>query len=137
MGKDEPKTQSDDGNETPEIVVPSHSPLPPPPDVNFSRPTLKSATPGKPWDRGEIAPRLPGSPPVENTSVSLGAGMAAGSVFVASVVVGVGIGQWIDRHWLHTAVPWGTIVFVLAGVAAGFLNLTRIVSAPSNRGKKS
>jgi hypothetical protein len=137
MGEDVPKTQSDDGDETPDVIVPLHSPLPPPPDVNYSRPTLKSATPGKPWERVELAPRRPGSPPVENTGVSLGAGMAAGSVFVASVVVGVGIGQWIDQHWIRGAVPWGTILFVLAGVAAGFLNLMRIVSAPSGRGGKN
>lgn len=61
--------------------------------------------------------------------------MAAGSLFVASVIVGVTIGQWVDSHWIRAAVPWGTILFVLAGVAAGFLNMLRIVS-PKKRDDK-
>ena len=125
MVNDEPEEQSKD---VPDIHVPGHSPLPPPPDIQYSRPSLKSATPGKPWERSDLGARLPGSPRTESTSVSLGAGMAAGSLFVASVIVGVTIGQWVDNHWIHAAVPWGTILFVLAGVAAGFLNMLRIVS---------
>ena len=135
MGDDEPNNQSEDDRE-PDIVVPRHSPLPPPPEMNYSRPNLKSATPGKPWERGEGPVRRTGSAPVESAPVSLGAGMAAGSVFVASVIVGVTIGQYVDSHWVRSSVPWGTIVFVLAGVAAGFLNMLRIVSPPGGRGNK-
>lgn len=61
--------------------------------------------------------------------------MSAGITLASSVVVGFLLGQWIDRHW-HLSMPWGTIVFSLAGVAAGFINLFRILSVSDNSRKK-
>jgi ATP synthase protein I len=43
--------------------------------------------------------------------------------FVAGVLVGAAIGWLIDR-WLKTS-PWGLIVFLLLGFAAGVLNVVR------------
>lgn len=45
------------------------------------------------------------------------------SEFVAGVVVGGGIGWGFDRAF--GTVPWGMIVFVLLGFAAGVLNVLR------------
>jgi ATP synthase protein I len=43
--------------------------------------------------------------------------------FVAGILVGAGIGWLMDR-WLGTS-PWGMIVFLLLGFAAGVLNMMR------------
>jgi ATP synthase protein I len=43
--------------------------------------------------------------------------------FVAGILVGAGIGWVLDR-WLGIS-PWGMIVFLLLGFAAGVLNLMR------------
>ncbi len=48
-------------------------------------------------------------------------GFRLSSEFVAGVAVGAGIGWLLDR-WLGTS-PWGLIVFVLLGFAAGVLNV--------------
>ncbi len=69
-------------------------------------------------------------------AVKLGSGLAAATTFAVSIIAGFLIGQWIDHRWNHSGgLPWGTIVFSLAGVAAGFLNLFRVLSA-TDRGKK-
>lgn len=43
--------------------------------------------------------------------------------FVAGILVGAAIGWLMDR-WLGTS-PWGLIVWLMLGFAAGVLNLTR------------
>jgi ATP synthase protein I len=58
-------------------------------------------------------------------------GFRLSSELVAGVVVGAGLGWLIDR-WLGIA-PWGLIVFLLLGFAAGVLNVMRsagVVAAP-------
>jgi ATP synthase protein I len=50
-------------------------------------------------------------------------GFRLSSELVAGVVVGAGIGWLIDR-WLGVS-PWGLIVFVLLGFAAGVLSVMR------------
>jgi ATP synthase protein I len=50
-------------------------------------------------------------------------GFRLSSELVAGVVVGAGLGWLIDR-WLGIA-PWGLIVFLLLGFAAGVLNVMR------------
>jgi ATP synthase protein I len=50
-------------------------------------------------------------------------GFRLSSELVAGVVVGAGIGWFIDR--LLGISPWGLIVFVLLGFAAGVLNVMR------------
>jgi ATP synthase protein I len=50
-------------------------------------------------------------------------GLRLSSELVAGVVFGAGLGLLID-HWLGIA-PWGLIVFLLLGFAAGMLNVVR------------
>ena len=42
-------------------------------------------------------------------------------MFPASILVGFGIGHLLDK-WLKTD-PWLTLVFILYGIVAGFVNL--------------
>jgi ATP synthase protein I len=50
-------------------------------------------------------------------------GFRLSSELVAGVLVGVGLGWLIDR-WLGIT-PWGLIIFLLLGFAAGVLNVMR------------
>jgi ATP synthase protein I len=50
-------------------------------------------------------------------------GFRLSSELVAGVVVGAGLGWLIDR-WLRIS-PWGLIIFLLLGFAAGVLNVMR------------
>jgi ATP synthase protein I len=54
-------------------------------------------------------------------------GLRLSSELVAGVVVGAGLGLLLD-HWLGIS-PWGLIVFLLLGFAAGVLNVVRSASA--------
>ncbi len=53
----------------------------------------------------------------------IGQALKVGSEFVAGVIVGFVIGYTIDR--LFGTSPWGMIVFLLLGFAAGTLNVMR------------
>ena len=57
---------------------------------------------------------------------SLGARVV--SEFVAAILVGGGIGWAIDE-WFHSG-PWGLVVFLMLGMAAGFWNIYRIAAPP-------
>jgi ATP synthase protein I len=54
-------------------------------------------------------------------------GLRLSSELVAGVVVGAGLGLLIDR-WLGIS-PWGLIIFLLLGFAAGVLNVARSAAA--------
>ena len=127
------RVNSDEENDAPPLVVPSHDPLPPPPEISYTRPTLGKAAPLSEQNRIRTDGRPAGSS--APSSLNLGTGMSAGITLASSVVVGFLIGQWIDHHW-HFSVPWGTIVFSLTGVTAGFLNLFRIMGASDDHRKK-
>lgn len=58
-------------------------------------------------------------------------GFQLSSELVGGVVVGAGIGWGLD-HWLGMS-PWGLIVFVLLGFAAGVLNLMRAAGVVRQR----
>ena len=59
-------------------------------------------------------------------------GFRLSSELVAGVLVGAGLGWLIDR-WLGTS-PWGLIVLLLLGFAAGVLNVMRAAGViPGNR----
>ena len=60
------------------------------------------------------------------------AAIKAGTDFFAALVVGVVLGYWIDR-WLHTK-PFGIIIFLFLGFAAGFLNLYRSQTRGNDQG---
>jgi ATP synthase protein I len=61
-------------------------------------------------------------------------GFRLSTELVAGVLIGAGIGWLLDR-WLGT-LPWGMIVFLLLGFAAGVLNVMRVagVAPPTGMG---
>jgi len=64
----------------------------------------------------------PGQPPAADPS-AMARGFRLSTEFVAAIVVGAAIGWLLDR-WLGIS-PWGMIVFLLLGFAAGVLNVMR------------
>jgi ATP synthase protein I len=59
-------------------------------------------------------------------------GFRLSTELVAGVLIGAGIGWLLDR-WLGTS-PWGMIVFLLLGFAAGVLNVMRVAGVvPPNQ----
>lgn len=71
-------------------------------------------------------------PGANANSTALARGFQLSAEFVAGIVVGGGLGWLMDR-WLGTS-PWGLIVLLLLGFAAGTLNLIRAAgAAPENR----
>lgn len=75
----------------------------------------------------ELAARRPAEDKdVENrngTLAGVGSALKLSSEFIAAVIVGVGLGWFIDR--LAGTSPWGLIVFLLLGFAAGVVNVLR------------
>ena len=136
---DEPAGQ-DDTDEPVVPRVPTSPELPPPPDIQFNRPVLGRPHGAAPSgqsrsgsDRGSLSRKGNDTgPPVS------GASMGAGITFAASVVVGVLIGQFVDRKlgFANGGTPWGTIVFTLLGMAAGFINLFRLLSIYDKRDRR-
>ena len=70
--------------------------------------------------RAEHVARAPKEPP-RRPGVAMA--LRLGADFVAGVVVGAAVGWGIDR--LFGVSPWGLIVFVLLGFAAGVLSVLR------------
>jgi ATP synthase protein I len=58
-------------------------------------------------------------------------GFRLSTELVAGVLVGAGLGWLIDR-WLGIS-PWGLIVFLMLGFAAGVLNVMRAAGVASDR----
>lgn len=56
------------------------------------------------------------------------------SEFVAAVIVGVAIG-WVLDKWVGTS-PWGLIVFLLLGFAAGVVNVMRATGQMAEFGQQ-
>jgi ATP synthase protein I len=73
--------------------------------------------------RPEIRPASTG-----DTS-AMARGFRLSSEFVAGVLVGAALGWLLDR-WLGIS-PWGLIVFLLLGFAAGVLNVMRAAGVSS------
>ena len=67
----------------------------------------------------EIDPR----PRANADASALALGLRLSAEFVAGILVGAAIGWLMDR-WLGTS-PWGLIVLLLLGFAAGILNVMR------------
>jgi len=73
--------------------------------------------------------------PAGSDSSGLARGLRLSSELVAGVVVGAIIG-WALDHWIGIS-PWGLIVFVLLGFAAGVRNVVHAAAtgnAPTDRG---
>ncbi len=66
---------------------------------------------------------VPGPRPAGADPSALARGFRLSTELVAGVLVGAGIGWLLDR-WLGIS-PWGMIVFLLLGFAAGVLNVMR------------
>jgi ATP synthase protein I len=58
---------------------------------------------------------------------ALARGLRLSAEFVAGILVGAAVGWLLDR-WLGTS-PWGMIVLLLFGFAAGVLNMMRAAGA--------
>jgi ATP synthase protein I len=74
--------------------------------------------------------------PASSESSGLARGLRLSSELVAGVVVGAIIG-WALDHWVGIS-PWGLIVFVLLGFAAGVRNVVRAAATgntPNDRGR--
>jgi ATP synthase protein I len=86
---------------------------------------LDRIRPGAPAEQAQAA--RPGA-----DSSAMARGFRLSSELVAGVLVGAAIGWLIDR-WLGIS-PWGMIVFLLLGFAAGVLNVMRAAGVvPPNR----
>lgn len=62
---------------------------------------------------------------------SLGLGLRIASEFVSAVLVGVAIGFFIDRA--ASTSPLFLVIFLMLGMAAGFLNIHRLSSRTTGR----
>ncbi len=88
---------------------------------------LGAQRPGRP---SEHAP----PPPAASNASAMARGLRLSSELVAGVLVGAVIGWSLD-YWLRIS-PWGLIVFLLLGFAAGVLNVMRaagVVAKPGER----
>jgi ATP synthase protein I len=56
-------------------------------------------------------------------STAIARGLRLSAEFVAGILVGAGLGWLLDR-WLGTS-PWGLMVLLMLGFAAGVLNMMR------------
>ena len=61
-----------------------------------------------------------------STWKALGELSSIGMALVAATVIGLGAGYYADR-WLGTK-PWLTVIGLVLGIAAGFVNLFRSVN---------
>lgn len=92
------------------------------PNAAGSDPRLKAL--GKKLAEARRSPSMPGGQGLQSSGMSgFGQAMKIGSEFVAGVIVGFVIGYTIDR--LFGTNPWGMIVFLLLGFAAGTMNVIR------------
>ena len=80
---------------------------------------------------GKSKPRCP----FEADPSALARGFRLSTELVAGVLVGAFIGWALDR-WLGIS-PWGMIVFLLLGFAAGVLNVMRAAGVSSGPGPRS
>jgi len=134
MADDDAPNRLENEFKEPAPAVPLHHPLPPPPEVLYTRPRLgkKSSTSFNGSSGNE-----PSDGWIEaSQAVNHGAGLAAGLTFVTSIVAGALLGNWIDQRWdQHSTMPWATLVLTLVGAVVGFVNLQRL-TARSNRNNK-
>lgn len=61
-----------------------------------------------------------------NNASGISRGLRLGSEFAAAILVGSGIGYFLDQ-WLGTG-PWIMLVMLLIGFAAGIMNVIRAVA---------
>jgi len=86
---------------------------------------LRQVKPDRPSDNE------PGQGPTADAS-AIARGLRLSAELVAGVLVGAAIGWLLDR-WLGTS-PWGMIVFLLLGFAAGVLSVMRAAGVVPDNG---
>lgn len=74
-------------------------------------------------DESRAARQTNAPSPIEPPRQGFGLAMRLGADFVAGVLVGAALGWGVDR--LFGTSPWGLIVFLLLGFAAGVLSIMR------------
>jgi ATP synthase protein I len=57
---------------------------------------------------------------------NLGYALRLGSEFISGIILGLIIGYVIDFYFQTN--PWGMVVFIVLGTAAGFLNVFRFIN---------
>lgn len=73
--------------------------------------------------------------PATGGMAGFGQALKLSSEFIAGVAVGAGLGWLIDR--VAGTSPWGLIVFLLLGFAAGVLNMMRSAGLVAESGSKA
>ena len=58
---------------------------------------------------------------------------SAGIAFPAAIVLGLGLGWWVDKRF--GTWPWLTIVFGVFGAIAAFINLFKVAARDDGTGK--
>ncbi|MEW9837641.1 AtpZ/AtpI family protein [Mesorhizobium marinum] len=97
-------------------------------DLERRRRNLEASLATRQSDRQERAEGAVGA-------TGYGQAMKLSSEFIAGVAVGAGLGWMIDR-FAGTS-PWGLVVFLLLGFAAGVLNVLRSVGKVAEFGQGS
>ena len=132
MADDDQKSRSGENEDVAQFAVPSHDPLPLPPEVQYSRPSAGrrpgSVQRGGSNEYGSQSHDV--SAPVKYTN-----GLAGGLTLASSILAGYWLGAQIDARWVHGTTPWATIVMILAGTFVGFYNMFRLLNR-SDSGKK-
>jgi ATP synthase protein I len=86
---------------------------------------------GERLDRKTASRSSEATPAARTDTSAMARGMRLSTELVAGVVVGAGVGWLLDR-WLGIS-PWGFIVFLLLGFAAGMLNVMRSARMAAER----
>lgn len=76
-----------------------------------------------------------GKEPATGGVVGFGQALRLSSEFIAGIAVGAGLGWLIDR--MAGTSPWGLIIFLLLGFAAGVLNVLRSAGLVAEAGSKA
>lgn len=144
--EDTPKrvhAQTDEGEDTPPMVVPSHAPLPPPPDVTYTRPSLdrrqSSTTRPSPMSGSKSGLKSDETNPQTQLSQGVqgyGLAITAAITLAVTLLAFVALGQWLDHRYNPGGTPWFTIVGLLLGVTGGFFNMIRLLTGPSRKIRK-
>ena len=122
---------SEDDNKAALPSVPSHTPLPLPPEVVYARPTLSGQMP-------KVSPITEAQTRSQQAQLSQGVqgyGLAitAAITLAVTLLAFVALGQWMDHRWNVSGTPWFTIAGLLIGVAGGFYNMIRLLSSTTRK----
>lgn len=93
-------------------------------------------------ERPEVPPPLKEAPKFmwlrkafgDSEARMLGQASAVGLTFVVSILLGLGLGWWLDKK-LGTA-PWLLLIGILLGIVAGFHNLFRFSARLDRLGRQ-